>query len=420
MSAKGTVVYLSDCAVDEKGLMDPFFRQELPWLLAHFQRVLMVSHAGVADLTAIEAGEFDRVRVEKPKGSWRAWLLGLLAPEFWREVCRMLQMRPWTPVSLGKLLLFTIRGQKLHLWLEKLLGSCDPRETTLYAYWMNYDAYGAALSKKKHADMRLLVRGHAFEIDPRRNLMNPYLMKRFIAEKADGLFFISEYAKKQYLSYMGAEPALEKIHVVGVGSQGEPISQPLPPPLFTDGKLRLVSCAGINPIKQIPMLIDALAAWDGVPLHWLHMGGGAEEEVARAYAKDRLEGKRGISYRITGQVSNFEVQKTYEKQAFDVFINTSRMEGVPVSIMEAMRFGIPVIAPRIGGIPELVEVTTGLLYAPENGAEGVLQALQVFAALPEEKVLEMRKNNQVRWEETCRLEKLLCKLFAEGTGPGHE
>jgi len=49
----------------------------------------------------------------------------------------------------------------------------------------------------------------------------------------------------------------------------------------------------------------------------------------------------------------------------DVLVLASFMEGLPVVLMEGMALGLPVIAPRVAGVPELVEENThGLLFAP--------------------------------------------------------
>ena len=108
-----------------------------------------------------------------------------------------------------------------------------------------------------------------------------------------------------------------------------------------------------------------------------------------------------------------KIQKLYEERAFDVFVNTSRKEGVPISIMEAMRHGTPVIAPAVGGIPELVTPEVGWLYQPEEGAQGVLHALETLASFPQEKAEAMRAQVRAYWNEHCCSSALLPQLFPD-------
>jgi glycosyltransferase involved in cell wall biosynthesis len=61
----------------------------------------------------------------------------------------------------------------------------------------------------------------------------------------------------------------------------------------------------------------------------------------------------------------------------DVYINTSVHEGIPMSILEAMANGVPVIAPRVGGIAEIIDdEIEGFLITtrnPEDFAERCLR-----------------------------------------------
>jgi glycosyltransferase involved in cell wall biosynthesis len=69
--------------------------------------------------------------------------------------------------------------------------------------------------------------------------------------------------------------------------------------------------------------------------------------------------------------------------AADVLLLTSRSEGIPQAISQALGVGLPVVATRVGGVPELIETeVTGLLVPPED-AGAVAAALQRVAADPE-------------------------------------
>jgi len=415
LSVKGTVVYLNSDAVSRQGMPNAFMLQELPWLQTRFDHVLMVSYYGVADLTGAGAEDLRQIAVKGSRAAvWQAWLRAPFAPELWREFFRLVRNWKFTPRNCIKLILFTIRGQRLHLLLEKLLHTRDLSQTELYAFWMSREAYAAALSKRKHGSLRFLARGHAFDIDQERNPLNPYLMKHFIAAWADGVYMISRYSAEQYLRYMSGQAVETKMHIASLGSAGEPMEECKEPPLFATGTLRVVSCATISEIKRIPLWIDTLSLWKGTRLHWLHLGGGPDEEAVRVYAGQKLTAHQWVSYTIAGRVSHEDVLKTYEEQAFDLFVNTSRLEGVPVSIMEALRAGIPVLAPQVGGIPEIVDEEVGLLFKPEGGAASVWQALHEFVALPRDKMMEMRNNAQKRWRERYWLDTQLRLLFPCG------
>lgn len=404
---KKTVVYMSSCALDGAGKPDPFFLQELPWLLSHFDRVVLCSYYGVAEITEPRP---EHVIVHQPAlGKLRAKLCALLSRQFWREALHLRRDGMLTPTNLMKLLLFTMRGYALRNWT--LASLRKEEQTTLYAFWMSYEGFAAALCKRRRKALHAIARGHAFDIDVERNPLNPYLMKRFIGETLDGIYPISADA----LTRLNACASLpqEKLHVLGMGSTGGEATERFSAPMYADGIFRIVSCAAVIAIKQVPVLIDALAMWQGGRVRWTHIGGGADEKAVRTYAAEKLGALHQIEFEITGAVARERVQRIYAVQPFDVFVNTSRSEGVPVSIMEAMRAGLPVVAPAVGGIPELVDDVTGRVYAPEGGAQAVLDALLQIASLSPEAAEAMRAASQARWNERCRSDMLLVTLFPE-------
>jgi glycosyltransferase involved in cell wall biosynthesis len=61
---------------------------------------------------------------------------------------------------------------------------------------------------------------------------------------------------------------------------------------------------------------------------------------------------------------------------FDVFIYPSLREGLGSSLLDAMHFGLPIVASEVGGIPEIVEhKVNGLLIAPGSARE-LIAAIQ--------------------------------------------
>lgn len=409
-----TLIYISNCAIHEDGKSDPFMLQELPWLLEHFEQVQMVSYYGVRTLTEADSGRL--VTVRPGLASLRAWLKTPFMADLWRELRRLARDGKGSLRNILKLVAFTQRGLKMHHWIEWLMRQNGETSTTLYSCWMSFDGYAAALSKQRHPEGRFVVRGHAYDIDVERNPMNPYLMKRRIAQEADGIYLISETARAQYLSYMDGMG--EKARVLAMGSSGLPVDVRREPPLYTQGVLRVVSCAMVIPIKQVHLIVEALSRWEDGPVCWTHIGGGEGEEELRRLAAEKLDQKENVICELLGELDMKRVQELYMSRPFDVFLNTSRKEGVPISIMEAMRHGIPVIAPRVGGIPELVTPETGFLYDPEEGADGVLKALRRFASLKREEAEHMRDEAKKRWDEHYCGMALLPRLFPEAVRDG--
>ena len=54
--------------------------------------------------------------------------------------------------------------------------------------------------------------------------------------------------------------------------------------------------------------------------------------------------------------------------AFDVFVLSSRTEGIPIVLLEAMRASVPIVATRVGGVPEMLDETEALLVPSEQAA----------------------------------------------------
>jgi glycosyltransferase involved in cell wall biosynthesis len=81
-----------------------------------------------------------------------------------------------------------------------------------------------------------------------------------------------------------------------------------------------------------------------------------------ATTRRRLESTYGDRIRVRGPVSEPDLERAYADA--DIFVMPSLYEGFGMPYIEAMRYGIPVIGSRAGGVPEVIPAGTGLLTPP--------------------------------------------------------
>jgi glycosyltransferase involved in cell wall biosynthesis len=186
--------------------------------------------------------------------------------------------------------------------------------------------------------------------------------EKWIGSKTDAVICVSQALKDNMIQGMGLCP--DKLHVV-YNSR---------PAWVVSGDRRKVrnqygigeqtvligTAARLIPSKGIHLLIEAAP---GIlarhPEALFLIAGSGPEEARLKHEAERLK----IADRVifTGQVSN--MQDYYS--AFDIFILPTLSEGLGITVLEAMSFGLPVIAAAVGGIPELISHGgNGLLMEP--------------------------------------------------------
>lgn len=199
-----------------------------------------------------------------------------------------------------------------------------------------------------------------------------------LREKAERAMFvrcISEFCRAQVMAWT-APVAWGNFHVVHCGVDPT-VYQPRPPRL--PGPVRFLTVGRLHPIKGYPQLLRACRELRDRGLVWrLRMvGDGPERESLQRSAREL-----GLTDMIefAGPVSQDAIQEHYDWA--DAMVMSSFMEGVPVVLMEAMAKQLGVIAPRVGGIPELVaEGVHGLLVPPGSVAD-LADAMAVLAENP--------------------------------------
>ena len=152
------------------------------------------------------------------------------------------------------------------------------------------------------------------------------------------------------------------------------------------GRLELVSCSRIAEVKRLWLIAKALRFAD-IPVRWTHIGDGP----LNAQLQQHVQGlPSNVVVNFVGHISPLEVPHFYSDQFFDLFLNVSSSEGMPVAIMEAFAAEIPVMATAVGGVPEMIDEHNGVLLDEGTTPEELWLKIKEFHLYPEEIKLEKR------------------------------
>ncbi len=164
--------------------------------------------------------------------------------------------------------------------------------------------------------------------------------------------------------------------------------------------ITLVSCSNLVRVKRVTLIAACLQCFD-LKLKWIHIGDGPEMNKIKTLVKSLPS---NVEADLSGSVSHHDLMKFYQSTSVDAFINVSSSEGIPVSIMEALSFGIPVIATDVGGVSEITDNETGVLVPSDIAPETL--ALELKGLINRNDYDGIRIKARRRWEERCNADKI--------------
>jgi glycosyltransferase involved in cell wall biosynthesis len=173
-----------------------------------------------------------------------------------------------------------------------------------------------------------------------------------LARRAEAIITVSRAVEHELVSRLGW-PA-ERITVI-------PNGVPIEPRLAERGDL-VGTLTSFAPVKGLDVFLKAAAELTATrpETRFALFGSGPESAALQALAHD---------LGLNGAVSfPGHVPARDALARLGVFVLSSHMENAPLALLEAMTAGVPVVASRVGGVPELVPAGTGLLVAPGDPA----------------------------------------------------
>lgn len=205
-------------------------------------------------------------------------------------------------------------------------------------------------------------------IEARR--LQPFFYERAVLRRAHRRSAVSSYGKEALVErgYLSTADQVEVIHNALEPFWLEPASN-----RREAGRSGFLFVGRLDPQKGIDVLLEAYRTsatrW---PLTIIGAGSERRSLEARAEAL-------GLTDRVTFLGHQSRVQVRQAMEGAGALVAPSRTENYPVVLLEAMAVGLPVLATRVGGVPEMItHLDSGILLHPED-REGLGRALTLVS-----------------------------------------
>lgn len=323
----------------------------------------------------------------------------------WREVGLILKTKKnFLPKLYQSIAFFAFAMENYRLMEKMKILPKENEEFIYYTYWYVYYTYSMTKNRKHFRNTKIITRTHGFDLFDERCNGGRQPFKNIMDEQLDHVFFVAAQGRAYYLNKYNKEVSekyiVSRLGTLKIGSGST----------HRDSVFRLVSCSSIIPLKRVDLLIKALSLLDR-EIEWIHFGTGTDAEKIENLANIMLSDKENIMYKLKGFVANDKIMEYYNSHYVNCFVSTSSTEGLPVSIQEAMSFGIPIIATDVGGVSELI-ADNGILLPANPTEQQIAEVIKSMMDMDEERYFEIRNNSYTLWQEKYDAEKNRRK-FAE-------
>jgi len=269
------------------------------------------------------------------------------------------------------------------------------RSTMILPYLKDYISEGST---------KFVVRFHAGDLYEEKKGYLPYRKQIFstldyaVAISSNG----EKYIRERYSKWLRSADAIKLFPLGSIN--------PIPNlNMQHTNKFSIMSCCKVTQVKRVEMIAQALqilgknmstlielSSQSMRTIEWVHFGGGPLLEKVKAECAGLPS---YIKVKFMGQQPHATVIDYYLHNRVDLLVQASSSEGVPVSIMEAMSFGTPVVATDVGGVNEIVNSSNGTLLNKDITAKQLADAIYVYLNMDIPHLDIMRKAAFDTWQE---------------------
>lgn len=265
-------------------------------------------------------------------------------------------------------------------------------KNVFYAYWMSVQAETFFFLRNRYKKSKFVTRCHRVDLYEEMQKESYLEYRQQLIDCLDAVFSISQHGK-EYLQ--NKYECADKCKVARLGSMFPEELKEIPS--NSRDVFKIVSCSSVTDVKRVEMIPEILSHIKDSKIVWHHYGDGPKMDELREAAK-RLPSN--IEYELKGNVAHDKILEMYNEEGYHLFINVSTSEGIPVSIMEALSMGIPVIATDVGGVSEIIQSgENGFLVPLDCGCELFAQYFRRMIAMNDIVFIVMQEKCREMWRK---------------------
>lgn len=249
--------------------------------------------------------------------------------------------------------------------------------TIFYHYWLHRGVMISMFAQKyQHGrDYINVSRGHTRdmyhkswnEVVNRHDFFLPYEKTKW--DFLDYVFPISDHAYRFVEKVLPQHVSKVNVSRLGVYSFSKPVYH------APETIRQVVTCSFADENKRNHLLPEILKHLP-FKTRWTHFGAASDEVLKQLRELCALHSDK-IEFDFRGATPNAEILKYYKEHRVDLFFTLSKVESLPVSLMEAAAAGIPMVTTAVVATPEIVNSSNGYLmpvnFDPQKIAEEITE-----------------------------------------------
>ena len=383
------------------GNQETFLETEIIYLSRKFSKIIILSHETKSKKNRLLPNNIlvHKIRYN-PKFFEKIRSVRYISNKrFWSEI-NLIRTKYNKKISLGilKTLMISLENSyRLSKEYSVFIKKYNNYNLTLYSYWCNDSAIALGNIKfNENNNLKCITRIHRWDLYFKENKYDYLPLRDHIFKNLDSVVSISMDGISYMKEILKFKTAPFRLSMLGVKKQNLKVYK-------KNKKFLIVSCSNIIPVKRVGLIAEVLTRIRSFNLKWVHFGGGQLQNKIEKYCAKNLS--KNIKIEFKGRVNNKDILTYYINEQPNLFINLSRSEGLPLSIMEAMSCSIPVLATNVGGTSEIVNNKNGILIEEDADINLIAKKIEKIYLMNREVEKVLRENAYNTWDKHFNAQK---------------